>query len=176
MTESLNNFKQALNEAHVLFECYETLNRLPELSPPSALKKATLVMILTAWETYVEDVAMELVQQKFSVLEGSKLGVFVQKQLDERLKFFHNPNSKKTKHLFEEFFDVDVTEQWNWNNVQPRDAREQLNKWICKRGEAVHRVTVGLNQPQIINKAELSKCLHFFSQLARVTDNTLENN
>ena len=174
MTKSLKNFHRALSEARELFECYETLNTHPDLIPPDALKKASLVMSLTAWETYVEDVATELFHQKFSVIKGSMIGDFAEKQFEERLKFFHNPNSKKTKHLFEEFFNIDVTEYWEWNNVYPKDAREQLNLWISKRGEAVHRAQVDLNQPQIIRKDELAKCIRFFDELAKATDNALE--
>jgi hypothetical protein len=174
MSEALKTFYRALSDARELLECYENLNGHPELIPPDALKKASLVLALTAWETYVEDVATELFKQKFSVLEGSKLGTFAQKQFDERLRFFHNPNSNKTKKLFEEFFDIDVTESWKWNNVFPEDAREQLNKWIVKRGEAVHRAQVDLNLPQIIRKDELTKCIHFFNELAIATDRALE--
>ncbi len=174
MTKALKNFHRALSEARELLECYETLNTHPDLTPPDALKKASLVMALTAWETYVEDVATELFHQKFSVIKGSMIGDFAEKQFEERLKFFHNPNSKKTKHLFEEFFNIDVTEYWEWNNVYPKDAREQLNLWISKRGEAVHRVNVDINQPQIIRKDELIKCIRFIDELATATDNALE--
>ena len=175
MTESLRNFNRALNESKELLECYEALNQHPELKIPSALKKASLIMALTAWETYVEDVATELFHQQIKVIKGSLLGSFAKKQIEARLKFFHNPNSKKTKHLFEEFFNLDVTEHWSWNNVTPIDAREQLNKWIAKRGEAVHRNTVTLNQPSIIKKDELIKCLYFFEELAKSTDVALKS-
>lgn len=174
MTESLHDFNQGLGEARELFECYETLNNHSDIRGPSDLKKATLILILTAWETYVEDVATELFIQKFSVLKGCTIGVFAQNQFNERLKLFHNPNSKKTKHLFEEFFDIDVTQNWKWNNVLPNDAREQLNNWICKRGVAVHRTNLSVNQQQVVNKKELEKCLNFFSELASATDKVLE--
>ena len=175
MTEALKNFHRALSEARELFECYNTLNGHPDLVPPDAIKKASLIMALTSWETYVEDVATELFHQKFSFVKGSMIGNFAEKQFSERLRFFHNPNSKKTKHLFEEFFDIDVTEYWQWENVYPKDAREQLNRWIVKRGEAVHRVNVDNSQPQVINKADLSKCIRFIDELAKATDKALES-
>ena len=174
MTKALTMFHQALSEAKELADCFDTLNGHHDIIPPDALKKASLVMALTAWETYVEDVATELFHQKFSLIKGSMIGKFAEKQFDERLKYFHNPNSKKTKHLFEEFFDIDVTEHWEWNNVYPKDAREQLNRWIAKRGEAVHRAQVDLNQPQIIRKDELAKCIRFIDELAKATDHALE--
>jgi hypothetical protein len=174
MTQALKMFNQGLSEAKELADCFDKLNGHPDIIPPDALKKASLVMALTAWETYVEDVATELFHQKFSVIKGSMIGNFAEKQFEERLKFFHNPNSKKTKHLFEEFFNIDVTEYWEWNNVYPKDAREQLNLWISKRGEAVHRVNVDFNQPQIIRKDELAKCIRFIDELAKATDKVLE--
>lgn len=175
MTLSLAVFHKAISDARELLELYEALNCKDGIVPPDALKKASLVLALTAWETYVEDVATEVFQKKFSLIEGSKLGKFAQKHFDERLRSFHNPNSLKTKHLFEEFFDTDITEFWAWNNVLPKDAREQLNKWISKRGEAVHRATVEINTPQIIKKDELTKCLRFFVELVKATDVAAEN-
>ena len=170
MTKSLSIFQQALSEAKELLNCYDTLNNHEEIVPPDALKKASLIMALTAWETYVEDVVTELFNIKFSLVKGSTLGDFAEKQLKERLKQFHNPDSRKTKHLFEEFFGVDITENWQWNNVLPKDARTQLNKWISIRGDAVHRVEVDVNQPHVIRKDELAKCIRFIEELAKATD------
>lgn len=174
MTKSLSIFQQALSEAKELLNCYDTLNNHEEIAPPDALKKASLIMALTAWETYVEDVVTELFNIKFSLVKGSTLGDFAEKQLKERLKQFHNPDSRKTKHLFEEFFGVDVTENWQWNNVLPKDARTQLNKWISIRGDAVHRVEVDVNQPHVIRKDELAKCIRFIEELAKATDKAVD--
>ncbi len=174
MTEALQNFHRAIGDSRELLTCYDTLNLHPELSPPSSLKKASLVLTLTAWETYVEDVATELFNNKFSLLKGSTIGNFAEKQFNDRLKQFNTPNSCKTKQLFEEFFGLDVTEYWNWPNVLPKDAREQLNKWIKLRGEAVHRANVDPLQPHIIKKDELAKCLRFFEEIAKATDVVLE--
>ena len=174
MTQSLSIFQQALSEAKELLNCYDTLNNHEEIVPPDALKKASLIMALTAWETYVEDVVTELFNIKFSLVKGSTLGDFAEKQLKERLKQFHNPDSRKTKHLFEEFFGVDITESWQWNNVLPKDARTQLNKWISIRGDAVHRVEVDVNQPHVIRKDELAKCIRFIEELAQATDKAVD--
>ncbi len=174
MTKSLSIFYRALTEAKELLICYDTLNNHEEIVPPDALKKASLIMALSAWETYVEDVVTELFNIKFSLVKGLTLGSFAEKQLKERLKQFHNPDSRKTKHLFEEFFGVDITENWKWNNVLPKDARTQLNKWISIRGDAVHRVEVDVTQPQVIRKEELVKCIRFIEELVKSTDKAVE--
>lgn len=170
MTQSLNTFHRALSEAKELLSCYDTLNGHDEIVPPDALKKASLILALTAWETYIEDLISELFETKFSLVKGSTLGNFAERQLEERLKQFHNPDSRKTKHLFEEFFGVDITEGWKWNNILPKEARTQLNKWISIRGDAVHRAETDACQPHIIRKDELSKCIRFIEELAKATD------
>jgi len=174
MTKSLNTFHQALSEAKELLSCYNTLNAHDEIIPPDALKKASLIMAFTAWETYVEDVVTELFNIKFSLVKGSTLGNFAERQLKARLKQFNNPDSRKTKQLFEEFFGVDITEDWQWNNVLPKDARIQLNKWISIRGNAVHRVEIDTSQPQVIRKDELAKCIRFIEELAKATDKAVD--
>jgi hypothetical protein len=64
------------------------------------LKRAGLIMALTAWETYVEDRILEAVQSRLRALNGSPVGNFVMGKLQEELRRFHNPSSEKTKRLF----------------------------------------------------------------------------
>lgn len=175
MSEAKANFEYAISDAEQLLECYDQLNGCNSKSqPPEVLKRATLIMTLTAWETYVEDIAKELVDAKYRVVKGSQLGSIVENRLKEHLKYFHNPGSKKTKALFAEFFGIDVTEAWIWNNFQTADeAREQLNKWLKKRGEAVHRAQTDITEAHIVKREELDKCIRFFRELVTVTDKRL---
>ena len=174
MSESFQNFKRAITDAQELLNCYDTINTSETNLPvPEVLKRACLIMTLTAWETYVEDIATELFQNKYSVLKGSQIGNFLELQFNNRLKIFHNPDSAKTKQLFEDFFGIDVTEQWNFPNYIPKQARETLNLWLKKRGDAVHRAKTDLIQPHIVKRDELDKCIRFISELASVTDKAL---
>ncbi|AIV07367.1 hypothetical protein LA59_18085 [Vibrio harveyi] len=172
MSEAKANFEYAISDAEQLLECYDQLNGCSSNSqPPEVLKRATLIMTLTAWETYVEDIAKELVDAKYGVVKGSQLGRIVEKRLEEHLKYFNSPGSRKTKALFEEFFGIDVTEAWVWNNFQTADeARAQLNKWLKKRGEAVHRAQTDITEAHIVKREELNKCIRFFRELVNVTD------
>jgi hypothetical protein len=175
VTKSIEIFNQALKEAEALLFCFDELNSAGAVKPPEVLKKASLILVLTAWETYVEDLASELLELKFSALTGSLSGRFIENQFKDRLKQFHNPDSRKTKQLFEEFFDIDITEKWEWNNVSPKEARTQLNNWISKRGDAVHRYLDEENKPIVIRKEDLLKCFRFFNELVRATDSAVEN-
>ena len=176
MSDSLNNFNQAINDAKELVSCYDTMNKSKNDDAPEVLKRATLIMILTAWETYIEDVAIELFNHKFGALKGCHVGNFMKDQFELRLKTFHNPNSLKTKKIFLEFFGIDVTDHWIWNNYQdPDQVRSTLNRWIKKRGEAVHRSQTDVTKPHIAKRDELDKCIRFFTELVGVTDKILMN-
>ena len=81
MSIALNNFKIAMRDANDLLDCYDSLNAGEQPKAPEVLKRATLIMVLTAWETYIEDLACEMLNSKFGILKGSHVGKFVQDQL-----------------------------------------------------------------------------------------------
>ncbi|EIO4561443.1 HEPN domain-containing protein [Vibrio parahaemolyticus] len=172
MSEAKSTFEIAISDAEQLLDCYDRLNGACSTTPPpEVLKRATLIMTLTAWETYVEDVAKEVIDAKYGVVIGSQLGLIIENRLEDHLKYFNNPGSKKTKALFEEFFGIDVTEAWVWNNFNTADeSRAQLNKWLKKRGEAVHRAQTDRTEAHIVKREELNKCIRFFRELVSVTD------
>lgn len=102
---------------------------------------------------------------------GSQIGNVITGRLNEHLKTFNNPDSKKTKDLFQEFFGLDVTESWVWGNFHTaKDTRTALNSWLRKRGEAVHRAHTDKQSSHIIKRDEVDKCIRFFRELVAVTD------
>ncbi|PVZ72124.1 HEPN domain-containing protein [Pelagibaculum spongiae] len=176
MSIAKESFGLAISDAGDLLRIYDSINGkdVENQQPPEVLKRAALVMILTAWETYVEDIATEKFEQKFSVLKGSRVGDFVEQQFSIKLKMFHNPDSLKTKQIFEEFFGVDVTNDWVWGSYSTsKEVKTTLNRWISRRGSAVHRAYVDKNAPHLVNRKDLDKCILFFNDLVNVTDKTL---
>jgi demethoxyubiquinone hydroxylase (CLK1/Coq7/Cat5 family) len=175
MSKAKQAFGFAISDAKELISCFDTMNAGGCANqPPEVLKRASLIMTLTAWETYVEDVASELIQTKYAMVMGSQVGHIINNRLKDHLKVFNNPDSKKTKDLFLEFFNFDVTESWVWGNYQTaNDARTALNAWLKKRGEAVHRAQTDKQSSHIVKRDELDKCIRFFQELVDVTDQTL---
>src|SRR5689334_22476233 len=106
MSRAAATFDSSIEDASTLLAHFDSVHKA---SPESAevLKRAGLVMALTAWETYVEDRVIEAVQARLRVLEGSSVGKFVAGKLDEELKRFHNPTSEKTKRLFLDYLEID---------------------------------------------------------------------
>jgi len=175
MSTAKQTFNFAISDAEELISCYDSMNTDNFTNqPPEVLKRATLIMTLTAWETYVEDVASELIEAKYGMVMGSQVGNIINNKLREHLKVFNNPDSKKTKDLFFEFFGIDVTETWIWGNYHTaKDTKTALNSWLKKRGEAVHRAQTDKQSIHIVKRDELDKCIRFFRELVDVTDKTL---
>ncbi|MBE3705408.1 hypothetical protein HJ207_23360 [Vibrio parahaemolyticus] len=172
MSPAKNDFELAISDSEELTACYDSLNYCDSASrPPEVLKRASLIMTLTAWETYVEDIVTELINNKYGMVMGSQIGNVITGRLNEHLKTFNNPDSKKTKDLFQEFFGLDVTESWVWGNFHTaKDTRTALNSWLRKRGEAVHRAHTDKQSSHIIKRDEVDKCIRFFRELVAVTD------
>lgn len=175
MSKAAKIFEISITDSIDLLKCYDGLNKSSPHSAPEVLKRAALIMVLTAWETYVEDRVIEILDVKYGVIKGSSLGDFVEKKLAEELKVFNNPNSQKTKKLFMDFIGIDVTEKWHWANNDPQSARTILNQWINKRGEAVHRSRVEQQEAHIVKRDELDKCVRFFKELVNATEGALDS-
>ena len=175
MSRAAATFDSSIEDAATLLAHFDSVHKT---SPESAevLKRAGLVMALTAWETYVEDRVVEAVQARLRVLEGSSVGKFVAGKLDEELKRFHNPTADKTKRLFFDYLEVDVTSGWKWLNFDPATARKTLDELISKRGDAVHRAKStngGSPAPHLVKREDLDKAIRFLKGLVLATDKAL---
>lgn len=132
-----------------------------------------MVLALAAWETYIKDKIQEEFEVWLKPVEGSHIGRFVQKRLNEDLKRFYNPNSDKIKRLFIDYFDIDITESWVWDNYQAPQAKKALNTLISKRGNAAHQANTSKSpssEPHLIKREELEKAIRFLKGLVVSTD------
>lgn len=177
MSKAKVSFESSIKDAEDLLEHFDALPKPPPANG-EVLKRAGLVMALTAWETYVEDRVREEVQARLKVVSGSYVGKFVTTRLEDELKRFHNPNSEKTKKLFRDFLEIDdVTSQWEWQHVDRLKAKKTLDELIAKRGDAVHRskqsVAGGLPAPHLVKREDLDKAIRFLKCLVDATDSAL---
>jgi hypothetical protein len=128
-------------------------------------------------DLYVEDRATEAVTARLKAVNGSPIGTFVNK-LTEELKRFHNPTSDKTKKLFLDYLQVDVTAGWKWLNYDPATAKKTLDDLIGRRGDAVHRskpVTAGAPAPHLVKRDDLEKAIRFLRGLVEATERALDS-
>ncbi|ABK48047.1 conserved hypothetical protein [Shewanella sp. ANA-3] len=176
MTKAKDNFEKAIQDAEWILEAYDHLNKIEGRErEPEEFKRAALIMTLTAWETYVEDVIEEKLTADLRTLAGSNVGKFITSTLKTELKYFHTPNSQKTKGMFERFLYVDVTEKWTWIDGDIEQVQSKLNQWIRKRGEAVHRSINDKQATHLVSRPDMKKCLTFFKKLVETTDLAIES-
>jgi hypothetical protein len=97
MSKAIQGFEYSIKDAEELLAHFDGINANPPPPSSEVLKRAGLVMALTAWETYVEDRLVEEMHKKLAIVQGSYLGDFILKKLHTDLKSFHNPSSDKTK-------------------------------------------------------------------------------
>lgn len=177
MPTAKETFDSSIKDASDLLDHFDKINTKPP--PPNAevLKRAGLVMAITAWETYVEDRVAEAVRARLGTDQVGFSGQFVLRSLQKELKQFNNPNTEKTAKLFREFLDLDVTRTWIWNNYDADRVKLELNTLIGKRGDAVHRskpLMIGNPPPHLIKRDELEKAIRFLKLLVDATDKATE--
>jgi hypothetical protein len=173
MSKSKTTFESSIKDAEELLSHFDAINKKPPPENAEVLKRAGLIMALTAWETYVEDRITEEMESRLKVVNGSYLGHFVNGRLKEELKRFHNPNTEKTKRIFLEYTGIDVTAKWEWQNFDAPKAKKTLDELIAKRGDAVHRsksTTSGSPAPHLIKREELEKAIKFLKNLVESND------
>lgn len=167
-------FDGSIKDAKQLLDHCKSLGHpLPQNA--EVFKRAGLVMAMTAWETYVEDRVLEGVKGRIGQ-DASHAATFMLARLDEELRRFHNPTWQKTKKLFEDYLQVDVTAHWRWQHVEPGAAIEKLDALLKKRGDAVHRsnsYAEGGSKPHLVTKDDLEKAIRFLEALVGATDRAL---
>lgn len=176
MSKALETFENSIKDAEELLTLYKERPRTSSESG-EVLKRAGLVMAMTAWETYVEDRIREEVLKLLKVLNGSHAAEFMLVRLEEELKRFHNPTSDKTRKLFLDYVKVDVTLEWKWAPYEPKTAKAMLDEWMSKRGDAVHRSrtpSIGESPaPHPVKQDDLEKAIRFLKSLVAATDRAL---
>jgi len=178
MSAASDAFEQSILDAENLLGHFNKLNTKPPPPETEVLKRAGLIMAMTAWETYVEDRVTEALADRLRTLADESLTSFIRTRLVEEIKRLHNPTSDKTIQLFRDYANVDLAHNWSWNNFDSRTVRERLNQYIRLRGEVVHRsraVTPGPPQPHPVTKEDLEKVIRFLRNLVAVTESALTN-
>jgi hypothetical protein len=175
-SRALATFLEGIKDAENLLAHFNTLNVKPPPPEIEVLKRAGLVMAMTAWETYVEDRVLEAAASRLAGLTDSALANFVQSRLNDEIKRLHNPSAEKTVQLFVDYAGVDVSGSWKWNHVDPQMAKQRLNGYLKLRGDVVHRSRVvkkGPPQPDPVTKDDLHRAIVFLKELVKATDSVL---
>lgn len=176
MSKASDAFQSSIGDAKALLAYFDGLQK----SSPAdgeVLKRAGLIMALTAWETYVEDWVLEEVTARLKVIEGSHAGKFVHARLHEELRRLHSPTSDKVRRLCLEYLECDITATWEWANYKAADAKKALDNLISTRGDVVHRsnplAVSGPPAAHPVKRDELDKAIRFLEGLVGATERGL---
>jgi hypothetical protein len=178
MSKANETFENSIKDAEHLLTHFNTLHPGSGHPPPAVevLKRAGLIMAMTAWETYVEDRLEETLKARLVSLNNEKIAKLVIKKLADEISRLHNPTSERTLQLFLEYADIDLSDKWKWTGVEPGDAKERLNGYLRLRGDVVHRarkMPEGQSIKHAISKDELKKAVGFLRCLVRETEKAL---
>lgn len=173
MSRALESFNLAILDSSYLLE----LNKNdPSSEHSETLKRSSLVMALTAWESYVEDRLSEAVTEKVAILKGSFIETYIHQNLAKEINMLHNPNSHKTYEIFKTYLDIDIRPAWKFDNFISQETAKHLDSLIRKRGEAVHRIKIrnpNQNLPHLVTADEAKKAIRFITSLVKATDSYL---
>jgi hypothetical protein len=180
MSRAKNQFDESIKDAEELLAHFDAAKPASGGQPPSTaevLKRAGLILAITAWETYVEDRALEALEANLGGLKGSPVAKFMEARFAEEMKRFHSPTSERTAKLFTDYIGKDVTQAWDRNPVGNSKTKKMLDDWVKRRGDAAHRSptnTPGLPPaPHLLSREDLEKLISFLKTLVSQTDDSL---
>lgn len=138
----------------------------------ASLNRAAVVMSVSAWESYIEELMRESVQAlrplvpplgAWPALNGYVLGL---------LGRFNTPNQANVEQLIRNCLGLpEVHLSWSWRNCTSTHAVQKLTDAMAYR----HQIAHGVNPRPIIHKHYSSPLPNFFRRLARWTDDSVRN-
>jgi hypothetical protein len=179
VSQASEDFEHSIKDAENLLGHFDALNTQPPPPELEVLKRAGLIMAMTAWETYVEDRLQEASRDRLDGLSDVCIAEFVAGKLDEEIKRLHNPDYIKTIQLFRDYAGVELDGSLSWNNHDQETVREKLNGYLKLRGDIVHRspqAPCGPSQSHPVKRDELEKAINFLKNLVQVTEKALGSN
>jgi hypothetical protein len=174
MSQSKEAFETAIADATSLLERFDAVKSSEPQESSEVLKRAGLIIAITAWETYVEDRLREGVRAALG--NSDREANVIERLLDRDLNALHNPSSQKVRELFKLYLGIDVTEHWRWQSNDPDAACSRLDKYLKQRGDAVHRARVRMSpvpQAHLVKRDDLEKAIRFIRQAVEATEKAL---
>lgn len=138
----------------------------------ASLNRAAVVMSVSAWESYVE----ELMRESVAALQPAppQLGVWpaLNAYVTGLLGNFNTPNPANVELLIRRSLGLaNVPLTWTWQNCSPAQASQRLIQVINFR----HQIAHGVNPRPIVHNNYSSDLPDFFRRLARCTDSAVRN-
>jgi hypothetical protein len=170
-----NHLEQLLRDAEELDDAHTALStgNPGRQYGLASLNRAIVVVSVSAWESYVEELMREAVLAlrppgppfgaAWPALNAYVMGL---------LGRFNTPNPINVEQLIRNSLGlVDVHLSWTWKNCTPAQAVQRLTDAMNYR----HQIAHGVNPRPIIHHNYSSQLPNFFRRLARCTDEAVRN-
>ncbi len=133
----------------------------------SALNRSIVVMCVSAWESYIE----ELVRESLNAIRppAPPLGVWPALNASARSQIgrFNTPSTDQVRLLLSDSIGLqDVHHSWAWRHCTPAQAAQRLSEVM----ELRHRIAHGIHPRPIVHNVYSRQLPNFFEQLAECTD------
>lgn len=137
-----------------------------------ALNRATVVVCVSAWEAYIE----ELVRESLEAMRPSAppMGIWPSLNAAARAAIgrFNTPNTDQVRVLISDSIGLpDIPTSWTWPNCSPAQSRARLQEAMDLR----HAVAHGVNPRPPIDNRYAGQLPEFFRRLGRCTDAAIRN-
>lgn len=137
----------------------------------AALNRAAIVMCVSAWQAYVEEVVFESLEA-LRPAAGTPAGTWPVLNASGRTLVgrFNTPNSDQVLQLFVNSIGMpNVTANWSWKNCSPARASANLNAILTARHQSVH----GTRPRPVVHAKWANWAVGFVQRLGRCTDDAV---
>lgn len=160
-----------------------------------AIHRAGVVMVVAAWESYIEKVVMEAlvaIETNAGVAAGAVAPPVPQwarhafslrrAEIAKGVKRFNTPDAVEVRDLMVNSLEFNPWPHWSWHagprQWEEKDMRDRLNEWVLIRHSVAHGFPLPntiqwLKDPQgrpRLNLTLLRECKRFFVHLATQSD------
>lgn len=163
-----------LRDAEELNDAYTQLHNVPALQPfaTAALNRAAIVMSISAWEAYVEELVRESLQALHHPVPNPGLAQALNALLEDDLGRFNTPSSGNVQSLLRQTIGVpDIRLSWFW----PMMTRAQAAAALAQALNLRHQIAHGVHPRPIVHNHYTSQLPDFFRRLGRRTDTAVRN-
>lgn len=137
-----------------------------------ALNRAAVVMCLSAWEAYIEELVKEAIASFRPIPTANTLWQSINADARSQIGRFNTPNVENVRRLLADTIGLpDVTLSWSWQNTTPQQARDRLTEAITFR----HQIAHGVNPRPTIHNKYASRLPGFFRKLGGATDSAVRD-
>ena len=133
----------------------------------ASLNRATVVLCVSAWEAYIEELVREAVEAIRP--PGPAMGPWPALNATARSAIgrFNTPNTDQVRVLISDAIGLpDIQNHWVWRNCTPAQARTRLQRAMDYRHEVAH----GVNPRPVVHHSYSSQLPPFFRRLGQCTD------